>query len=229
MPPICQASGQVYTETTTSVQSMVPAWTAQSTGKKINPATYRNPGPGSSSLRNMTLRSCAWYINDFTPETFENVDWPIAEEIYKRLKETLVFYKTLLQESWHWLIVRSRDTFTVKAWSIFRTSYPSEATPTYHIRIASRRGSPPIELPAIITRTSTLSFSCLTFLSVQHLALQKMHLMSLLPLTNLAVLHLSQNPTHIYESREEEIDDKFMRDWGRAVHEKQTFQNLKVS
>ncbi|KAF2869164.1 hypothetical protein BDV95DRAFT_578502 [Massariosphaeria phaeospora] len=202
-------TGQMCLETTTSVQSMLSAWQGQGSGRRDNPKTYRQRHTtGSSSLYAMALRSCVWNIDLFMPEALKYAEWYYAERIYKQLKTT--------------------DTFTLTAWSIFRTAFPKEIDLDYQFRIPQKRSTAPRELGSIASRLSNLSFDCLSFLCIQNLSLKSGHLMALLKIPNLAVLALEQDHAYTYSKYDGGINDKFMRDWGRAVYEKGAFTKLRV-
>ena len=84
-------SGQVYRETTSSrATSMVPMWRKHATGRRVDPQTYKNKAKGSSTLRDMAMRSCCWNAELFTSEALHCADWHYAGQIYQRLKETSV-------------------------------------------------------------------------------------------------------------------------------------------
>jgi hypothetical protein len=87
-----EATGQIYTETTARVQSMVPKWIGVCTGKPQDPKTFVNKSIGASSLREMATRTCAWYIDDFKLELFTdtNIAWLPIKPIYDQLKKTSV-------------------------------------------------------------------------------------------------------------------------------------------
>lgn len=52
--------------------------------------------------------------------------------------------------------------------------------------------------------------------------------MELLDILNLAVLVLEQYPIGIYSKDDGGIDDRFIKNWGRAVYEKGAFKKLRV-
>ncbi len=82
------SSGLVYREATSAlVRSMVPTWMDHSTGRKIDPVTYRNSAKGSASLQEMVLRQCMWNIDRFEPEALQFLGWHYASRIYERLKK----------------------------------------------------------------------------------------------------------------------------------------------
>ncbi|KAF2743704.1 hypothetical protein M011DRAFT_217689 [Sporormia fimetaria CBS 119925] len=182
------------------------AWTHHR-GRKQNPRRYREPGLGCSSLHETALRCCVWYIDDFVPETFEAVEWGIAERIYQKLKKT--------------------DTLTWKSWVLFRTVYRDYVPPTFEVslyfkpdRHAGSRSSDFIS--SLGPTVSKITFSCLTLLSIRGIYLKGDDNMSLINVPNLVVLDLAQ---HKYL----DTDSRSLRIWGRAVDEKQAFRRLKVA
>lgn len=141
------------------------------------------------------------------PEALQYAGWlPYGKQIYDRLKQT--------------------DTLDVAAWSIFRAAFPEDIDQSFHIRVREKWGSPPTELESISQRLSLPVFNCLTFLDIQELKLGFGDLMTLTNIPNLAVLALKQHLPNI--PNDEYVNDRAMRNWGRAVQEKGTYQKLKV-
>lgn len=86
-----QSTGQIYYETSGPVRSMVSTWMSKTRGMPDDPNRYRRrQGPGAAKLYDMAMRSCLWNIGFFSAEVFADVDWHIAQKIYKKLKDTLV-------------------------------------------------------------------------------------------------------------------------------------------
>jgi hypothetical protein len=81
-----KASGVVYTETTSAkVGSMVPTWMSQARGKRDRKLALRSRGKGCSSLQNMALRSCAFHVELFVPETLQWASWHYARRVHQYL------------------------------------------------------------------------------------------------------------------------------------------------
>jgi hypothetical protein len=81
-----KASGVVYTETTSAqVGSMVPTWMSHARGKRKKRMALRSRGKGCSSLQDMALRSCAYHVELFVPETLQWASWHYACRVYKYL------------------------------------------------------------------------------------------------------------------------------------------------
>ncbi|KAF2266223.1 hypothetical protein CC78DRAFT_161966 [Lojkania enalia] len=202
-------TGQVYVETTApAVRSMVTTWTSTVSGKKRNPKMYRNSRIGSASLYDSAFRSCVWNIDLFMPEALRYYGWTFAEKIYKHLKET--------------------DNLSLTAWTIFRRAFPKEVHCDFHINVPERRGAHPHLISSFTSRISSFYFACLTFLCIRNLRLTKDNLMELTNISNLAVLVLEQESDGIYGNCDSDIDGRFIKTWGRAVHEKKAFKELKV-
>lgn len=82
------SSGLVFTERLAPVRSMVPAWTTNSRGKRVNPS--RSLQLRCSSLQEMALRACVWNVDNMEPEALKWLGWPYARRLYDRLKATWV-------------------------------------------------------------------------------------------------------------------------------------------
>jgi hypothetical protein len=81
-----RASGVVYTEkTSTKVGSMVPTWMSQARGKRNKSLSLRSRGKGCSSLQEMALRSCAYHVELFVPETLQWATWHYARRVHQFL------------------------------------------------------------------------------------------------------------------------------------------------
>lgn len=154
----------------------------------------------------MALRSCAWHINLFVPSDLQSAEWPFANMIYEYLQRNQIL--------------------TANAWSLFQQAFPDEAelNHTYPIRIPALYGQPTTKLPAIEKWLRLLPFSHLSLLNIQSLSLRLRDLITLTKLTNLGVLLMRST----YGEWPQELDDKAMRDWGRAVKEKGAFTQLRV-
>lgn len=175
-------------------------------GRKIKPQSYRHRGPGTSSLYNMAVRSCAWHINLFMPSDLQSAEWYFARRIYEHLQKN--------------------QNLTANAWSLFQQAFPGEAelNHTYPIRIPALYGQSTSELPSIQQWLRLLPFSHLSLLNIQSLCLRLGDLITLTNLPNLGVLLMRS----AYGEWPQELDDKAMRDWGRAVQEKGAFTQLRV-
>ncbi|OAF99570.1 uncharacterized protein CC84DRAFT_1209906 [Paraphaeosphaeria sporulosa] len=201
-----EATGQVYEETQVPVTSMVSAWPDKCNGRKTKPQSYRHRGLGASSLYDMAMRSCAWHINLFMPSDLQSAEWHFAHRIYEHLQKN--------------------QNLTANAWSLFQQAFPGEAelNRTYPIRIPALYGQSASELPSIQQWLRLLPFSHLLLLNIQCLCLRLDDLITLTTLPNLGVLLMR----FAYDKLPQELDDKAMRDWSRAVKEKGAFTQLRV-
>lgn len=175
-------------------------------GKKQRPQDYRHRGRGSSSLFDTAIRSCAWNIDAFEPSDLQCVDWHFAKMIYYQLQKN--------------------QNLTANAWSTFQQAFPGEVelNHTYSIRIPAMHGEATTELPSIQQWLKVLPFTHMSMLNIQDLCLRLPDLMILTSLPNLGVLLLR----HPHGNSPQDLDDKAMRDWGRAVQEKGSFTRLRV-
>lgn len=82
------SSGLVYQETMTSVCSMVPKWTTDSRGKRVDPTKFQHPR--CDSLYSMALRACIWNIHNMEPGALQWLGWWYASRLYIQLKSTCV-------------------------------------------------------------------------------------------------------------------------------------------
>ncbi|KAF2444212.1 hypothetical protein P171DRAFT_432280 [Karstenula rhodostoma CBS 690.94] len=201
-----EATGQVYEETQVPVTSMVSAWPDKCNGRRTRPQSYRHRGPGTSSLYDMAMRSCAWHINLFTPDDLQCAEWHFAHRIYHHLQKN--------------------QTLTANAWSLFQQAFPGEEelNHTYPIRIPALYGQSTSELPSIQQWLRLLPFSHLSLLNIQSLCLRIGDLITLTNLPNLGVLLMRS----AYGEWQQELDDRAMRDWSRAVRERGAFTQLRV-
>ncbi|KAF1973449.1 hypothetical protein BU23DRAFT_430781, partial [Bimuria novae-zelandiae CBS 107.79] len=153
----------------------------------------------------MAMRSCAWNINHFEPSALQ-YDWHFAKMIYDHLEKN--------------------QNLTANAWSLFQQAFPGEQELNHHhlIRIPARHGQAAAELPSIQQWLSQLPFSHLSMLNLQGLCLRISDLMVLTNLPNLGVLLLR----HPHGNFPQDLDDKSMRDWSRAVQEKSAFTRLRM-
>ncbi|KAF2641349.1 hypothetical protein P280DRAFT_309632 [Massarina eburnea CBS 473.64] len=205
-----QHNGQVYTQNSVEVTSMVSTWLSKSTGKKNNPSEYRNTGTGASSLLGMAMRSCAWNIDIFVPNDLVCAEWAYAEKIYEYLK--------------------SKDTVTLKNWALFHKAFPGSKylIRTFTLPIGAKHDSPPLELEPIRRQLVSLTPTSLTNLELRNLTVRDTDLMALLEFPNLAVLVLEQSRNLCKSKDDGGIHDKFMSRWGRAVYDTKAFMKLKV-
>jgi hypothetical protein len=152
------------------------------------------------------MRSCAWHINLFMPSDLQCADWYFAHKIYDHL--------------------RKNQTLTPNAWSLFQQAFPSEEQldHTYPIRIPALHAQSTSELPSIQQWLQLLPFSHLSLLNIQSLCLRLSDLITLTDLPNLGVLLIRC----AYGESPQDLDDKAMRDWSRAVQEKGAFTKLRM-
>ena len=176
------------------------------TGHKQNPKLYTHPGPGTSSLFNTAMRTCAWHIDSFTPSDLQSADWHFSKMIYTHMQR--------------------QKTLTPNAWSIFQEAFPEEKelSHNFQIPIPARHGDYALELFTISEWLVPLPFAHIVTLNIQGLCLRFAHLMALTHLEHLGVLLLR----HPHGNFAQDLDDRSMRDWGRAVREKNAFTQLRV-
>ncbi|KAF2470327.1 uncharacterized protein BDR25DRAFT_33968 [Lindgomyces ingoldianus] len=205
-----ESTGQVYTETTTPVQSMKFQFLNKTTGWKEGLKKYRNRGPGPASLYEMALHSCAYNADRFLPETLKYCQWHYGEKIYRYLKQT--------------------DTETAMVWSIFKAAYPKEIHQnSYHVLNPNPAGVRELShgLEIMGKQLLSLSLETLSFLCVSSYHINSVHLNTdLLNFPNLAVLVLTQKK--VGTRRATGGDSHMIQCWGRAVHEKRAFTRLRV-
>ncbi|KAI8939665.1 hypothetical protein NX059_003423 [Plenodomus lindquistii] len=209
-----EASGQVFTETVSDeVRSMIPAWSRYTSGRRVDPSTYKERWNGTASLKDTAMRSCLWRINDIEPSALQWLGWHYASQIYNELKKA--------------------DTLSYNAWNIFQRAFPDHIDRHHAFRYhdadtttfwSKPNPSTPIQLPSIVDRFSKLDSSTLSFLCIQNLHFNVDHLFSLLKISNLAVLILDPE----LRGNSLNLTSKNISDWGRAARETDAFQKLKV-
>ncbi|KAL6705291.1 hypothetical protein ACN47E_007101 [Coniothyrium glycines] len=140
-------------------------------------------------------------------EALQWLEWHYAGQIYSQLKQT--------------------DALTFNMWCIFRTAFPKEIDQHHQFTIteSSPVSEAPVLLPSITARLNKLDAGVLTSVCIDACALTIEHLISLTKITTLATLALEQ---HSNIGSRSGITDRTMRDWGRAVHESNSFNNLKL-
>ncbi|CAI6338950.1 unnamed protein product [Periconia digitata] len=79
-----EKTGQVYTQVSTPVQSMVPAWVSACNGRKHLENGHLRKEQGASSLLDMSYRRCA--LNGFEADTIEFLGLFLAEKLYTFLR-----------------------------------------------------------------------------------------------------------------------------------------------
>ncbi|KAF2630110.1 hypothetical protein BU25DRAFT_265741 [Macroventuria anomochaeta] len=195
-------NGQIYTETTlSSVRSMVPMWKRHIRGRMLNPQAYRNTEKGSSTLRDMAMRSCCWNIHLFVPEALEDPGWHYAGMIYHHLKAT--------------------DTLTFEAWTLLQQAYPNQPELNHHFRVGKLDSI--TSWPSIVNSLSSIN-SVLTQFCAYGLELNLSQLLSLTEIPTLAALIHA----HPAQRNFNPLRGSGVRDWCRAVREKKAFQKLKL-
>lgn len=171
-------TGQVYTETSVPVRSMVPDWVSNSRGRRLNLDAYRHKGVGASSLLDMSFRCCA--RNGFDVDVLEFLDCFLAEKFYTFLK--------------------SRDILSFRDWLAFKRAFPkSEVIDrrwNLHIRSTGLQGEAPRELATLNKYLVTIPPTNLTYLELRGGNVAAAELMCLLHMPNLAVLVLVGNGCH---------------------------------
>lgn len=122
--------------------------------------------------------------------------------------------------------LQRNQTLTANAWTLFQQAFPGEQEleHTYPIRIPASHGQNGTELPSIQQWLQMIPFQHISMLNIQGLRLRMPDLMILTNLTNLGVLLLR----HPHGDCPQDLNDKAMRDWGRAVQEKGAFTKLRV-
>lgn len=117
---------------------------------------------------------------------------------------------------------------TAHGWSLFQQAFPTieELDHEYCMIIP---GNALNRLDSVHDWISSLPFSHLSFLNLSTVTVHRDDLMRLIGIPSLAALILTLSPflgaVHLTWS---DVDDKFMRDWGRAVEEKGGFTKLKT-
>ncbi|KAJ4345142.1 hypothetical protein N0V95_005867 [Ascochyta clinopodiicola] len=148
----------------------------------------------------MALRSCCWNIELFLPETLEHPGWHYAGMIYRHLKTT--------------------DTLTFTAWTLFQTAYPTQPDLTHAFRIPD----PDLRTwPSIVKSLSLLPSGVLTRFCASGMDLDLQQLLSLVDIPTLAAL------VQVRDSRDGKmLSEVSVRAWCRAVREKQALRTLKL-
>jgi hypothetical protein len=82
------SSGLVYEETLAPVRSMVPRWTTDSRGRRVDPSKFHQPH--CDRLHSMALRACIWNIHNMEPGALQWLGWWYASRLYSHLKSTWV-------------------------------------------------------------------------------------------------------------------------------------------
>jgi hypothetical protein len=83
--PFSQDSGLVYSEVVYRVTPNQANWMHTARGSTREVGKYRSLGPGCSSLLDMALRKASISIKYMDAETFEGIDWQIAQQLWKKI------------------------------------------------------------------------------------------------------------------------------------------------
>lgn len=81
--PFNLESGLVYSEVVYRVTPNQSNWIYKARGSSRDIEKYRSPGPGCSSLLDMALRKACASVSYMDAETFEGIDWQIAQQLWK--------------------------------------------------------------------------------------------------------------------------------------------------
>ncbi|KAL6171365.1 hypothetical protein ACJQWK_02385 [Exserohilum turcicum] len=154
----------------------------------------------------MALRACIWNVHDMEPEALQWLGWSYASPIYNHLKST--------------------DTLTFHAWSLFRKAYPEEIDQHTIFRV-QERGLESIQYPSLIDRLSKLDVGMLTFLCIMTPRLSISHLVALTKIQGLAVLVLEDGSVGYRLEKERPLVDT-IRSWGRSIAESSVLSKLRV-
>ncbi|EUC48433.1 hypothetical protein COCMIDRAFT_34116 [Bipolaris oryzae ATCC 44560] len=122
--------------------------------------------------------------------------------------------------------LKSTDTLTFHAWSVFRKAYPEEVDHHVTFRV-QERDLASMQYLSVVDRLSKLDVSMLTFLCVRTLNLSIDHLIALTKIQNLAVLVL-ENGTNSWQNTMQKPTIDMIRDWGRSVGESGSFTKLRA-
>ncbi len=128
------------------------------------------------------------------------------------------------------------NTLTFNAWDLFRKAFPAEIDRLHHFHIPKDVFSPvgngtrayvnpPSQLPSVVNRLAKFDTTPLTYLWLQGYRITINDLMTIAQIPTLAVLSLYHPPT---SDRSTGLDERDLKNWGRAVHEASAFKQLRV-
>ncbi|KAF3047471.1 hypothetical protein E8E12_008063 [Didymella heteroderae] len=138
----------------------------------------------------------------FMPEALACPGWEYAGKLYKELK--------------------SRDTLSFEAWKLFLEAFPDQSELSHNFRLEIHEVI--TCWPSIVKSISTLDTNALTNFCANGLTLDLAKLISLTAIPTLTAL-IHTNPS---QRRTHPLTGNAIRDWCRAVREKNAFPNLKL-
>ncbi len=107
-------SGQVYTEVSCRAGPMIADWKWRTIGSALQYRTFRSPGPGCSSLYDMSMRSCLFSSIDITSETLEEIPERIGLALWNQIVTVYV-----RRTPWYLQIRPADSYFTSVNWIVF--------------------------------------------------------------------------------------------------------------
>lgn len=132
------------------------------------------------------------------------------------------------------ILIWKSDTLSFNAWSVFIKAFPEQIDHNHQFLVYDDESSSDIhgqpvmlaQLPSVITRLTKLDTTTLSFLCIQQSPLVFSHLMTLTQLDALASLVIQDGDAMNLDL--DDMRERQIKNWGRAVSEKDAFKRLKV-
>ncbi|KAF2033280.1 hypothetical protein EK21DRAFT_58909 [Setomelanomma holmii] len=154
----------------------------------------------------MALRSCAWNIELFLPDTLQWAGWHFASRVYQHLLNI--------------------EALTYNAWDIFHDAFPNEIKHQhdFHVYQQDELSTEPTQLFSIVNRLSKLNSSLTTYLCIRDFSLTFDHLKALISVPTLTGLVLEQSRRGGLSA----LSERDFTNWCRAVKERDALCKLEL-
>ncbi|KAL8675413.1 MAG: hypothetical protein Q9168_000244 [Polycauliona sp. 1 TL-2023] len=200
-------SGQVFIERTCKAGSMTPEWTWQTRRSLQTLNQWLNhDGPGSPSLRDISIRKVLANTLNLTPAVMETLPLHLTHRLWLEIETSLLF--SGLDSLRTWKIFASAFVYQGNLRLVDKSLVISEST-THLTECINHIVSPP--------------FHFITFLSLSDLSCSRTELIQLSRLTNLGMLKIAaQDSSYV------SLEDSIIRAWGRAACEAGAFSRFRI-
>ncbi|KAL8757231.1 MAG: hypothetical protein Q9199_002378 [Rusavskia elegans] len=196
-------TGQVYMESTCRAGSMAPDWTWK-TRRSLESSIKRldHAGPGSASLRDISIRTVLANTFNLTPDMMETLPLHLTRQL--------------------WLETKSSQLDSLRTWKIFASLFAKQRSDRLENKTLVLSESS-MGLIECIRHIDSPSFHFITFLSLSDFSCSRSDLIHLSRLTNLGMLTIIAR-----DSSWVSLEDSIVRAWGRAASESGAFSRFRI-
>ncbi|KAL8893051.1 MAG: hypothetical protein Q9215_000056 [Flavoplaca cf. flavocitrina] len=199
-------TGQVYVERTCKAGPMTPDWTWKSRGNLDYCLTrsHNQAGPGSSSLRETSIRKVLAALYNLTPDLLQTLPLHLVREL--------------------WLEIERSQLDSLRTWKVFTSVFANQRNdrPVNKMLVLSESTTNLLEC---IMHIVSPSFQFITFITLSNISCLRNDLIQLSRLTNLGMLRIT---TGFPDSTGVSLEDRIIRAWGRAAAESGAFTKLRI-